>query len=211
MKDLALIVADKNMDFALRGILSRIASLKIRSIEYETRVQVGRDGGVRTYGPDTLSLLHHRFYHGIIMFDWNGSGTEFENPSELEQDLDQRLEKTWGDRAKAIVIEPELDAWVWGSDNALREVLDWNEVPQIREWLETKGFVFHTHRKPIRPKNALNELMFKLKRPRSSALYEQVANKISLEKCVDPAFLRLKNTLQEWFPASRHDSPRRPS
>jgi hypothetical protein len=43
-------------------------------------------------------------------------------------------------------------------------------------------------------------LVRELNRPRSSVLYEQITGKISLNRCVDPAFLRLKDALQFWFP-----------
>ena len=139
MKDLALLVADKNMDFALRGILQRHESLGIRAVTYETQLHPGRDGGVRTSGPEILSLLRKQFSYGIIMLDWEGSGSDEDRASTLVNELDERLGQVWGDRAKAIVIEPELDAWVWGSDNVMAEVLGWSEDLPIREWLANKG------------------------------------------------------------------------
>jgi hypothetical protein len=54
--------------------------------------------------------------------------------------------------------------------------------------------------KPVRPKEALDELMVRLDQPRSSVLYEKITGKISLAQCVDPAFKRLRTTLQSWFP-----------
>jgi hypothetical protein len=60
MKDLALLVADKNMDFALRGILQRHESLGIRAVTYETQLHAGRDGGVRASGPERTVQSHSR-------------------------------------------------------------------------------------------------------------------------------------------------------
>jgi hypothetical protein len=202
MKDLALLVADKNMDFALRGILSRTKALGTRSVTYEIRQHVNRDGGVRTTGPETLALLRKQFHHGIVMLDWEGSGTKARNAIALEQELDSRLARMWGDRAKAIVIEPELDVWIWGSENALIKILEWSEDLGIREWLAGRGYTFDSSQKPVRPKEALNELMVWLNQPRSSILYEKITGKISLAQCVDPAFKRLRTTLQSWFAPS---------
>jgi hypothetical protein len=201
MKDLALLVADKNMDFALRGILQRHESLGIRAVTYETQLHAGRDGGVRASGPETLSLLRDQFNYGIVMLDMDGSGTEEDSAIALEDDLNGRLAHSWGDRAKAIVIEPELDAWVWGSDHAMAEVLGWSEDLRIREWLARQGHGFHPNHKPLQPKEALEMLMFRLSEPRSSALYARLTAKISLARCIDPAFNRLKSTLQSWFHA----------
>jgi hypothetical protein len=200
MKDLALLVADKNMDFAMRGILNRSKALGIRSVTYESRQHVNRDGGVRTTGPETLALLRKQFHHGIVMLDWEGSGTKAKSAIGLEQELDERLARTWGTRAKAIAIEPELDVWIWGTDNALRSIFEWPEAESIRGWLAGRGYAFDDSQKPVRPKEALDELMVWLDQPRSSVLYERITGKISLAQCVDPAFRRLRSTLQSWFP-----------
>jgi hypothetical protein len=104
MKDLALLVADKNMDFAMKGVLNRPKPLGIRGVGYEIRHHAGRDGGVRTTGPQTLALLRKQFDHGIIMLDWEGSGTKADSAIQLEQELDARLAGSWGNNAKAIVI-----------------------------------------------------------------------------------------------------------
>ena len=127
MKDLVLLVADKNMDFALRGILARHKSLGIHVIAYEIEQHPGRDGGVRTTGPETLALLRDQFHHGLLLLDLEGSGADEADALSLEQGLNARLARTWGDRAKAIVIEPELDAWAWGSDNVMGVLLGWKE------------------------------------------------------------------------------------
>jgi len=200
MKDLALLVADKNMDYAMRGILDRPKSLGIRAVSYEIRQHVGRDGGVRTTGPETLALLRKQFSYGIVMLDWEGSGTKADSAIALEQELGSRLSPSWGNQAKAIVIEPELDVWIWGSDNALSRILEWSEGQSIRTWLARRGYQFNESEKPVHPKKALDELMVRLDKPRSSVLYEKITGNISLAKCVDPAFNRLRSTLQSWFP-----------
>ena len=130
MKDLALILADKNMDFAMRGILGRPKAIGIRPVSYEIRQHVNRDGGVRTTGPETLALLRKQFRYRLVMLDWEGSGTKTKNAIALEQELDARLAASWGNRAKAIVIEPELDIWIWGADNALRTIFEWPDSQQ---------------------------------------------------------------------------------
>jgi hypothetical protein len=200
MRDLALLVADKNMDFTMRGILSRPASLGIRSLDYEIRPHSGHDGGVRTTGPETLAVFRSQFRYGIVMLDWEGSGADCATAVELEQELDLRLRGNWGDDAKAIVIEPELEAWVWGSDNVLKTVMGWERHEGIRHWLSERGYEFDGNGKPERPKEALEQIMERLNRPRSSNLYKEITSTISLAKCVDPAFGRLRARLQAWFP-----------
>ena len=117
MKDLMIVVADKNMEFALRGILGRANSLHIRPTDYEIEQYPGRDGGVRVSGPEFLAPSRDQFHHGIIMFDHDGCGAEGFLVEDLERELDVRLQPHWLDRAKSIVIQPEVDIWIWGSDN----------------------------------------------------------------------------------------------
>ena len=197
MLDLGLVVADKNMDFALRGILARNESLEIRPITFQTVPLPGRDGGVRTGGPEALARDRGKVAHGIIMLDWEGSGADID-PLALEAELDNRLSETWGDRGKAIVIEPELDIWIWGSNNAMKQVLEC-QIPDLRAWLAGRGHRFDPNHKPNRPKEAIEDLLSELQVPRSSSLYQEITSKISLGRCVDPAFVRLKTTLQRWF------------
>ena len=198
MYDLVLVVADKNMDFTLRGILDRPRSLGIRAITYKTVVHPGHDGGVRTSGPDLLASLRSAVGHGIVMLDLEGAGAAGDAPS-VEAELDWRLRPTWGNRARSVVIEPELDAWIWGSDNAIRQALDCS-IADIRGWLRDSDFRFRPSRKPERPTEAFEHLMRELKEQRASAIYRKITSKISLERCSDSAFVRFKTMLQRWFP-----------
>src|SRR5512140_3576490 len=104
MKDLVILVADKNMQFALKGALSRFESLEIRPIEFDFLVHPGRDGGVRKSGVDLLRLEQRRFSNALLMLDFEGSGTNLRDGSALEEELDGRLSSHWGRNAKTIVI-----------------------------------------------------------------------------------------------------------
>ena len=203
MKDLVILVPDKNTQFALRGALGRPDALGIRAIAHEFRPHPGRDGGARTTGVEVLARERARFSHALLVFDLEGSGAQEQLTTEdLEGELDEKLRLQWGPHAKAIVIEPELDIWLWGADNALREILQWpQQAGTIRNWLQDRGFVFDGNAKPVRPKEALEAMVPIHRQPRSSALYEKITSRISLQRCADPAFLRLRATLQGWFPA----------
>ena len=197
--DLVLLAADKNMEYLCKAGLRRPEALGIRPIRIEFRVHPARDGGVRTDSPRMLSLEQFRFRHALMVLDHEGSGTRYE-AKDLERQLDEQLQRYWGDRAKAIVIEPELEAWVWASDNALRQILRWQSERPVRGWLREQGFTVDELGKLERPKEALAALVQAVRQPRSAALYSRIGERISLENCVDPAFNRLKQHLQKWFP-----------
>ena len=202
MKDLTLIVADKNMHFALKGALARPAALGIRPISVEFSVHPNRDGGMRSTGPELLALKRRTARYGLLVLDREGCGVEKDDADGLETELMERMKPVWGTAAAALVIEPEVDIWMWGADNALKTVLGWDHTPSIREWITTKGYILDANGKPVRPKEALDAILRELAVPRSAALYEELASKLSLKRCADPAFVRLRTILHKWFSTS---------
>ena len=207
MKDLFLLVADKNARFTLEGALNRPKSLGIRPITFDVRVHSGRDGGARTSGPEIIGLEHRRFHHAMLVFDFEGSGTDSPNAVELEQDLDRRLALQWQERAKAIVIDPEVDAWIWAADSVIEPEIGWPAGSGLRPWLREQGYAFDAREKPIRPKEALEAALSRIKLPRSSAIYRRIADRASMRRCTDPAFHRFRLALASWFPAQPESEP----
>lgn len=55
--------------------------------------------------------------------------------------------------------------------------------------------------KPVRPKEAMEDALRSVRLPRSSALYRQLAQQVSLSRCTDESFLKLRKILQTWFSA----------
>lgn len=192
----------------MEGALQRPEALGIRPITTEFRVHSGRDGGARKSGPDILGLERKRFRHGLLVLDFEGSGTSCSSALELENELDARVFSIWGHRAKAIVIEPELDIWIWGSDHAIEQEISWPPGCGIRNWIRQQGFAIGTNNKPVRPKEAFEAALHRCGLPRSSATYQRITERISLRRCTDAAFLRLRTTLQNWFPQQTAITPR---
>ena len=198
MRDLVVLVPDKAAEYVVRGALGRKESLGIREIDFKVIVDPGRDGGVRRRGVQLLRVERHQFTHAVLMFDYEGSGAA--NPAaDLENQLDAALSEEWGSGAKAIVIEPEVDIWMWGAETHIRDVVDWHSQAGIRDWLTARDFQFSVHGKPERPKEALEAVFRHAQLPRSSAHYEALARRLSLARCQDPAFLRLRTALATWF------------
>ncbi len=201
MRDLLLLVADKNAEFAVRGALERPAALGVRGVTYEVIVDPSRDGGVRTRGPEILRVRRTSFDHAVMMFDHEGCGTQ-QSALDLERVLNSRLDVTWAGNAKAIVVEPEVDAWIWGADTHVQHVTEWDQTVSVRQWLRGQGFSFNSQGKPERPKEALEAVLKCTNVARSSALYKKLTARTTLSRCSDPAFVRLRAALQSWFPAS---------
>lgn len=202
MRDLVVLAADKSMEFALRGALPRSPALGIRPITFDFRVHAGRDGGARSSGADVLRSQRRQFDHALLILDFDGCGAKAgQTALDVEAQLDAELSLVWQDKAKAIVIDPELETWVWGSDNALQTALGWPLPQSIRAWLTEHGYSVGDNGEPDQPKAAFEALVPIHKMPRSSAIYESITSKISLATCQDEVFQRLKQTLRQWFPA----------
>jgi hypothetical protein len=137
------------------------------------------------------------------VLDFEGCGTALPTALALEAQLDRRLHTHWRESAKSIVIEPELDVWLWGADNAVETAIEWQAVQRVRDWLRERGFTFETNGKPTRPKEAFEAALRVPALPRSSSLYRNIAECISLRHCKDGAFIRLREQLLQWFPPQK--------
>lgn len=200
--DLVVLVADKNMEFAVKGILTRVEALGIREVTATFHVHPENDPGCLLRGHLFLKLFVHQAAHALVLLDREGSGQDSNTREILESGIEGRLSTSgWDDRAAAIVIDPELERWAWSDSPHVDSVLGWDgRNPCLRSWLKEKAFLKEGQIKPIRPKEALEQALRSVKKPRSSSLYQQIAQKVSLQRCVDPSFIKLKTILQGWFP-----------
>ncbi|MDA8162603.1 MAG: hypothetical protein M0022_06825 [Desulfobacteraceae bacterium] len=203
-QDLVVLVADKNMEHALKGILSRPKALNIRkSISVTYYIHPENDPGCFKEGHLLLKPFIGRFRHALLLFDYEGSGQERKsNSKDLEAEIEKRLSETgWSDRAAVVVIDPELEIWVWSNSVHIDYALGWKDKrPCLREWMKKNGYLTEGKDKPDTPKKTLEDALRIAKKPRSSSIYKEIARKVSLERCVDPSFVRLKAILQKWFP-----------
>jgi hypothetical protein len=200
-KDLVVLVADKNIEFAVKGLLSRPRALGMRPITSDLFVHPYRDPGCLLDGHSFLRPLVNRYLYALVIFDREGCGRERLSREELEQQVKGRLSQSgWGDRAASIVLDPELEIWVWSDSPHVDSVLGWSgRQPDLRTWLAEKGFVEANAPKPNRPKEAIQEALRLVRKHRSSALYFQLATKVSVNRCVDPSFSKFKAILKNWF------------
>jgi hypothetical protein len=200
-KDLLVLVADRNMEAAVAGLLGRPEALGIRSLQVDIRRHPQKDSGCCLAGVKFLQAFASQYLHGLLMFDHAGSSRESESPDAIEADLARQLGKTpWDQRAAVIVVAPELEAWVWSDSPHVETELGWiGRQPNLREWLMARDFLEAGQAKPVRPKEAMEAVLWETRKPRSSAIYQALAEKVSLRTCSDRAFGKLKSVLQGWF------------
>ncbi len=204
-KDLVVLTADKNWVAALKGILSRPSALGIRPIKEETIPHPRKDPGCVNEGVEFLSNFSEQYHYGLLIFDYEGCGKEkTASPRELQDALDEQLARSrWRERARTIVLSPELEAWVWSDSPHVENVAGWtNRQPSLRRWLIGEGWLEEDQFKPIHSKRAFESALRVVKKQRSSSLYRGIAEKVSLTRCQDPSFLEFKGILKNWFPMS---------
>ena len=200
-KDLIVLVADKNQEHAIRGILSRHRSLGVPELSADVYAHPHRDPGCLLRGHEFLRPFTRQYAHALLLLDREGSGREDSPPRTLEEEIESRLRSSgWGERAAAVVLEPDLEVWVWSDSPIVAATLGWaGRTPPLHQWLLAQGHLQEGQTKPSRPKKALEEALRIAQKHRSSAIFSELARKVSMARCADAAFLKLKRTLRTWF------------
>lgn len=201
-KDLIILAADKDMEFALKGVISQTHSLRIHPIKYHSYSHPEHDPGCLLRGHEFLRSFVGQYKHALVVLDRDGCGRDTCEREILERELEERLSVSgWEDNAAAIVIQPELEVWVWSDSPEVEHALGWNgKNPGLRDWLHKKGLWTDKSKKPPDPKKAVELALREMRKPRSSSIYKNLAQKVSFKRCEDPAFEKLCKKLTEWFP-----------
>ncbi len=208
-KDLIVLAADKDTRFTVEGLLGRHQALNIRPLKYEIITHPEHDPGCLTRSDGILKLYHKTHRFALVLFDREGCGKEKTPREDLEQEVEDQLTRVgWSSRAAVLVIDPELEIWVWSDSPHVISELGWKDQDQdIRTWLIEQGFPNdQDQQKPARPKEAMEAVLKRSKKPKSSAIFRSRAEKVSLSRCADAAFLKFRTVLQGWFPLSSETS-----
>ena len=205
LKDLIVLAADSQAQRTIETLLEfRRPSLGIGDISFEVRRHPHQDSGCRTTPGPVLNPLRSGFNKTMVVFDLEGSGAGNVSAEELESQIERQLETSgWSpDDVAVVVIEPELEAWVFGASwRHLGDAVRWSQSEPVSEWLESREFLQQGVVKPSDPKAALEALLSLQRIRRSGDLFVQLAQKVSVARCQDRAFQKFRATLQRWFPA----------
>ncbi|GAB4556306.1 MAG: hypothetical protein OHK0023_28530 [Anaerolineae bacterium] len=203
IEDLIVLVADLDQEMTLKGLLDAPHRLSIRAVQYKVIRHQGRDVGCCTDSHTFLRPFINQYHHALVIFDQHGSGGDNLPVGALEDRVQKQLNRNgWDGRSNVVVIAPELERWVWSTSPIVDEVIGWKEEDStLREWLLEKKWLKVGSSKPDKPKEALEAAMRHIKKPRSAALYQQLAQRLPLESCTDVHFNRLLEILRKWFPA----------
>ena len=201
--DLVVVVADGGIEQAIRGMLARPQALRIRPLNGVVFPNLKElDAGTYTRGHELAELYKDTHQHALIVFDLDWEGRPSSNPSKLEDAVEKSLAAEWGPRGRCVVIDPELEVWVWSDSPHVAMSLGWEGMPELKQWLGSKGLWNAADPKPADPKEAYLAAIKAKRVQKSNANFRALAEKVSLSRCQDRSFQRLGDILRGWFPQS---------
>lgn len=205
-----ILVADSNMAATFRGYFNRDRwhlSLGCAPFDINTEVggdlivdEGGNDPGVYTKGHELLRPYQRSHQRALVVLDceWGGSPGKAAIVEHITAHL---IMSGWSaDAVKVIAIEPELENWLWQNKPQVADALRYKGVKPLRQHLADHDWWPMGAAKPPRPKEAAEWVLKQTRQPRSSAIYQKLAELISINGCTDDAFVEMHVALQTWFP-----------
>ena len=197
--DLIVLVPDADIEWTINTLLAkRHQALRIRPISFKIIRHPMRDNGVFNNPLPFLAPYLPQTEQALVILDREGSGQEGQkSATEMETELAEKLQQCWtAARICAIVLDPELEVWVWSPSPHMAAVL--GVSPEVLQQIKA-GFPLIDNGKPQRPKEAMLAVLQQSKRPFSARIFQELAERVSLNSN-ERAFDKLRATLQQWFP-----------
>lgn len=196
------------MEQALHGLLAEPNRLGTRPVTHEIRIHPDRDPGCRVRAVEFLRPFLRSCRYALVAFDLDGCGSNAGRRETQSRVQDLLSQNGWEHRCKVVVIDPELESWVWAPSRNVAAALGWgSDFQELRTWLGDRELWPSDLPKPPDPKRAMRSAMRNARagrRPRlSAALFEQMARAAHPRNCEDPAMIEMRETLRGWFPAER--------
>lgn len=204
MRDCIFLLADRNMEAAFDGFFSREGyhySLGCDPFDWDILVAAGdNDPGLYTRGHELLRPFQATHHRAIVVLDaaWEGAP----DAVQIKQDMTERIQSTgWEpDTFQVIVIDPELENWIWQRNEHVAQGLGFANRQGLLEDEAVQAKWPTGQDKPAEPKELLEDVLRKKRIPRSSAIYKNITSRVSISGCTDDAFLEMHVALLDWFP-----------
>jgi hypothetical protein len=201
-RGLFIVVADLDSENVIKTLLlkrQKALQISLNFINEDLLRYAGRDSGCFTDAVDILRPMQRKYHRAMIIFDRVGSGGEDRPATKLEAEIENRLIGSgWlPDCIAAVVIDPELEAWVWSSSPHVSKVLGWKAGNQpLQQFLAQDGLWPAGQPKPSDPKRAMEKAVRKVRQPFVTDLFSELAATVSVVGCKDRAFMKFVQKLQ---------------
>jgi hypothetical protein len=174
------------------------------------RVPRHTDGGVWKHAGANLRPFRDKYRFAVIVID-----ADFDphpGPAVLLSDIstDMMTEGWERERFAVIVIQPELEAWLWAPNLNVARAFGHEDFGALRRQLEQEQLWDSGDPKPKNLKHATARAAKLGKKQTGGPIFMSVFGAISMracQSCVEPGFVALRAALQNWFPAPSPGSP----
>jgi hypothetical protein len=203
MKDLIVAVADSDQEKIMEALLPRLqVSSGTRSFNFDILKNPEKDSGSFNISHELLRPLINQYSFALVIFDYEGCGVEEQQTvAQVEAHVESLLGANgWNQRNAVAVVNPEIENWVWLDNPHVHTAINWNNQQSLYDWARQSGKINQGAHKPQRPKEAFLDALYVCDTPKSSAIYKQIATRVSYKNCTDPAFNKVISTLKGWFP-----------
>ncbi len=197
--DLVALVPDVHIDAIIRALVQRLwPQISFRSVKAKG------DPDVFHQAAERLRRFIRQAHYALVILDFRWARpSDLETSHQVRENLKDRLSQSgWQDRCEVVVIDPEIEIWLWADVRTLARAIEPEHENEILKLLP-QGSV-----KPRNPKEELDRVIsqinrdYRVRAKRDTRLYERFAWEIPkkrLERCADPAFQHLRSALSSWF------------
>lgn len=206
MRDLVILVADSTMEVVFRAFFGRERwniTLHCGQFDFWPDEDIFHDplytdGGVHKSAHELLRPYLCTHDRALVVLDQQFGG---ELPSdEVRRDILDRLRRNgWSERCEVVVIDPELEVWLWQNSPHVEQALMFSGG-SLRQQLLDSGMWPADAVKPLDPKATFQALVNRKKALKTKVVYARIARSISIHGCTDPSFVLFATTMRKWFP-----------
>jgi hypothetical protein len=206
MKDLLLYVADADAQAFMNSLLNKPLALGIRQITFDIERHPQRDSGMVQSGSELTRMKKGKYQKALLTWDHHGSGRDHkQSPEQVRDEIQNKLDSyTWSENSSVTIFVPELERWIWYSENALISYCGIS-ADQLNTWLADRSGKLGRSidvLKAEQPKELFEYVMReRLKRtisPRDFAEIGKLAGVNGLMDC--GSFRSVVEVLRTWFP-----------
>ena len=215
MRDCCFLVADQAMRTAFELILDRgdrSELLGTGGFEFDPApdvdlIQVAgyTDGGVHKHAARLLAPKLETHRHAVVCLDKKFPGAPA--AGRIRRDITGNLRTAGWDpsRFEVIVIQPELERWLWLDHPACERAFGYPRADHGRSMRVMMREQGQWHEHDDKPHDCDAALVWaarwKQRKTAPATLFKAMLPTAPVQHCEDPAFVKLRDTLKSWFPS----------
>jgi len=207
MRELVILTADGTMNAVFKAFFERpmwhltlqCGTFDIWAEEDIFNLPGKTDGQLHKNAHELLRPYQRTHIRALVVLDQQFGG---ERPAEeIRQEILRNLNRSgWDDRCEVVVIDPELEVWLWQDKPQIAQAVRF-PGGSLRNHLREEGLWPQDQHKPDMPKKTIQALMKQHRAGAPIVVYPKIAKSVGVSGCQDSAFGIFRERMQAWFPA----------